>query len=296
MTSHRVYDEPVREHYDHVAEVNGLSPASTMADEIVREKETKAILEFVERVAQELWYDGIYDGTVAERPQEQYGAHIVDVGCGNGYTLNRLATHLHSFSYTGVEFNNKLLELATQQVRGMSNARVIAGDLRERNSIELADATADVVICQRVLINLLESGDQRLALDNIISLVRPGGYLLFIEAFQQGLANLNDARCQFGLIPIEAAIHNCYLPEGFFNHELLSTVSGPGVSPENLLSTHYYVSRVLHDVLQKAVALTGVERNSHFVRFLSSALPHGIGNYSPIQIHFFRKAFKELPA
>jgi SAM-dependent methyltransferase len=267
VKSPRIYDEPVREHYDHVAEVNGLSPASTMADEIVRDKETRVILEFVEQVSQNLWYDALYNGTEAERPQEQHGAHVIDVGCGNGYTLNRLATHLTPFSYTGVEFNAKLLSLASQQVNGLSNARVISGDLRDRASIALADATADVVVCQRVLINLLESRDQRLALNNIISLVRPGGYLLFIEAFQQGLANLNDARCQFGLLPIEAAVHNCYLAEGFFNHDQLSTVSGPGVPPANLLSTHYYVSRVLHDVLQKSLAITGVERNSHFVRW-----------------------------
>lgn len=281
------YDDLVRGHYDNVADECGLSSVSTMADEIVRELETEAILGFVERVGRDLWVEAIHGDAAVGR---SHGAEILDVGCGNGYTLKRLASHVQPFRYTGIEVNDKLRALACQQVQGMPNVSVISGDLRVRDSIEVGDGVADVVICQRVLINLLDGKDQQKALDTIVRLTKRRGYLLFIEACQQGLVNLNEAREQFGLEPIKPAVHNRYLPEGFFAHEMLAAVRGSLAPKKNMFSTHYYISRVLHEILRRAAGRIEGERNSHFVKFMSRALPEGIGDYSPIQIHCYQKA------
>jgi hypothetical protein len=89
--------------------------------------------------------------------------------------------------------------------------------------------------------------------------------------------------------PIPPASHNLYLPDDFFEHPLLHKLELETFNvPPNLLSTHYFVSRVLHEL-----ALSGTKRkftrNSHFVRFFSKALPDGVGEYAPLQICTFWK-------
>lgn len=58
----------VMTHYRKIAAAQGLSPSSTMADETIREMETDAIL------------------SIIDHPRSL----ILDVGCGNGYTLSVL--------------------------------------------------------------------------------------------------------------------------------------------------------------------------------------------------------------
>ena len=284
------YDAKIAVHYDQVAADCGLSPHSTMADEIIRQKETSVIVAFVGRALRE-W---AAQTDPAGRPARTGAATVLDVGCGNGYTLKTLAGALPAGSYLGVEQNGKLRELAQQQAAGHGNIRVLPGDLRVRTSLGLPDESVDILICQRVLINLLSEADAKSALDNIVALVRPQGRLLFIESFAAALLRLNEARAEFGLSPIPPAHHNRYLEEDFFSHPRLQPCASEPPVARNALSTHYYVTRVLHSALSNAVH-SELKRNSHFVKFLSSALPDGVGDYAPLQFHFFVKRGTDVP-
>lgn len=260
------YDSAILEHYAREAAEHGDCPTSTMADEITRAKETTAILDSV-------W---------TFLPQHGAGpVHIVDVGCGNGYTLNVLAQKSAAMPqrqcrYTGLEFTPELREIASRNAR--PEVTILPGDVRKPLQCE----PADVLVCQRVLINLLDPADQRRALGNIVAALKPGGLLIAIEAFASGLERLNEARAEFGLAPIPQAHHNLYLPDDFFDHPMLHKWGEMYRSPRNFLSTHYFVTRVLHDI---ALAATGSQfrRNSHFARFFSEALPDNIGDYSPLR-------------
>ncbi len=284
------YDETIISHYNKIAEEYGLSSRSTMEDEIVRKKETTIIRDFVEHVAYEWRSDFAQNGEYATKKNGDKDLIILDVGCGNGYTIKCLAGDLTSYSYIGVEYNDKLRDLALQQVTGLANVRVLPGDLRVRETINIKNESVDILLCQRVLINLLSHHDTKLALNNILSLVKSNGRLLFIEAFSSGLANLNNARGEFGLEPIGPAYHNKYLEDDFFSHPDLQPCPMPSFNiPKNILSTHYYVSRVLHAALLQQLQQSDWKRNSHFVKFVSTALPDGVGDYAPLQFHFFIK-------
>lgn len=263
------YDEAIRDHYDQVAVECGDSPLSSMADEITRRIETDAILGFV-RAA-------MFDRNVP--------LSVADVGCGNGYTLAEIAEHYPGASLAGFEFNAALRAIAERRFTGGS-ATVMAGDIRDAQFA--GGRKFDVVICQRVLINLLDPRDQKTALDNIISATAPDGRLIFIEAFTSGLSRLNAARAEFGLPPIPQAEHNLYLNDDFFDDAPLMPFRDPywEVSP-NELSTHYYVSRVLHPALSGNRPFV---RNSEFVRFFSQALPDAIGDYTQLRILAFTRA------
>src|SRR5262245_38781008 len=87
-----MYDDSIRKHYDRIADEHGLSPQSTMADDITRRIETNAILSFV-------------SSSVSKGP-------VADVGCGNGYTLSRLAESFPHLNLVGFEPNGALRNLA----------------------------------------------------------------------------------------------------------------------------------------------------------------------------------------
>jgi SAM-dependent methyltransferase len=276
----RKYDQVIGQHYEKVADEHGLSPSSTMADEITRQAETRAIVEFVGDCLRRRKAEGLSDP-----------ARIMDVGCGNGYTLETLLNQYPEQRYVGIEKSDKLRALAETRFIDHVNVIIKAGDIRNNNFF--GDHSVDILVCQRVIINLLDEEDQFIALSNIVRSVEPaidrrsGGKLLFIEGFKSSLANLNRARDEFDLPPILAAHHNLYLPDIIFDRSDLTPIINNGhLPPPNFLSTHYFVSRVLHPVLTYGKP---VKRNSEFVRFFSEALNQFIGEYSPLKLYMFEK-------
>jgi SAM-dependent methyltransferase len=275
----RDYDQSIARHYQHVADSCGLDSTSTMADVMTRERETHAIVRFVERALAARRAAG------AEGP-----ATVLEVGCGNGYTLSVLAARWPTERFVGVEPSQGLRALAASRFPDAGRVTIRAGDIRD--GAFGGDHAADLLICQRVLINLLDVNDQHAALRNIVHAVRgpeagrPGGSLLFIEAHASPLARLNEARAEFGLPPIAPAEHNLYLADDFFDIPQLRPLPGDGPLASNMLSTHYFVARVLHPL---ALGDRAFKRNSEFVRFFSSALPPDVGDYSPLKLHMFEK-------
>ncbi len=268
----REYDALITQHYREVAEAEGLSPTSTMSDERIRTLETKAILGFV----------GNYRDTLPSGRK----IRIADIGCGNGYTLKCLADGVRGIHLTGIEKSEELRKLTLARfAESDGDVEILAGDVRDPGVGE--GRQFDLVICQRVLINLLDLSDQRTALANIVGTVKPGGGLLFLESFEAPLARLNAARAEFDLPAIEPAHHNLYLPEDFFLRDDLELFEGQGSTiPANFLSTHYFVTRVLHPLV---LGDRPFKKNSEFVSFFSDALAPATGDYAPLRLCTFRK-------
>ncbi|MDB4029599.1 class I SAM-dependent methyltransferase [Gammaproteobacteria bacterium] len=261
------YDLDIKNHYDQVAANDKNSSTSTMADLFIRESETKFIINQINKYSQN---------------QDNNELTVLDVGCGNGYTLEILSDEFPNFNLHGLEFTDSLREIANKRF-GAGEIQVAKGDIRDRDS--LPKDAVDVLLCQRVLINLLAPEDQERALNNLIELVNPGGLLLFIECFQSGLENLNSARKEFELDELPPAHHNLYLKDQFFQHDLLTIFDK---SEEESLSTHYFISRVLHETFLRANDKEFI-RNSHFVRFFSNAFPGNVGQYAPLKTMSFIK-------
>ena len=83
---------------------------------------------------------------------------ISDYGCGNGYTLVKLAELFPEANFSGLEYTPKLREIANQK-KGIP-CDVKSCDIRDASSLP---SGVDIVICQRVIINLLDVADQKLA-------------------------------------------------------------------------------------------------------------------------------------
>lgn len=265
----RAYEEAVLQHYREQAASQGLKPTSTMSDQIVREREMDGILR---------WTAALTRG--ASQPT------ILDVGCGNGLTLAELRRRHHSARLVGRDYSQEMTDLARS--RAIPACDIQRGDVR---MIDLAEESIDVIVSQRCVINLLDRDDQKEAFRSLHRTLRPGGHLVAIEAFADAQENLNRARVELGLTPIAQPVHNLWFDSEFFA-EAIRGLFVP-ISPEgagdatlpapNFLSSHYFMSRVVH-----ACVTRGEQKsNTEFVKFFSVLPP--IGNYSPVQIHVLRK-------
>lgn len=270
------YDKKIDQHYKEVAKEFGLSSKSTMLSEITRSMETEAIIQFVDESLRLRKSEG------SSEP-----ATIIDIGCGNGYTLDQLVNQYPDQNYVGIEKSNELRELASSRHQENDRVKILEGDIRDKDFAK--GITADILVCQRVLINLLAIEDQKHALNNILAVVKTGDTLLFLESFISPLALLNEARSEFDLPSIPPPHHNLYLPDDFFEIPELRPLRTDGLTtPPNFLSTHYYVTRVLKSLLTPENK--PFKRNAEFVNFFRYALNQNVGDYSPLKLYVFEKA------
>ena len=261
-------DELILSHYRKQAAEHQLEASSTMLDETTRELEVGAVLQCLTHA-------------VGGSPS----ATLLEVGCGNGYLLAVIRERFPHLRLTGVDYSPDMLELA--EGRKIPDAHVAREDVR---SLTLPPDSFDVIVSERCLINLLDASAQVTALYELHRVLRPGGHLVLIEGFTDGLANLNRARGQLGLPDNQVPYHNLWFEKERFleavqgRFELVGDTNGAaGVPPSNFLSTHYFISRVFYPAVTRAE----IQYNTDFVKFFRF-LPVQ-GDYSPIQLYFMRK-------
>jgi ubiquinone/menaquinone biosynthesis C-methylase UbiE len=264
-------DEIIQSHYKKMAEKHKDSSTSTMEDVIIRQKELESIYTFFNL-----------------KDVRDISNEVLEIGCGNGYTLEQLATKYPETTFHGLDFSHDLLAIANK--RELKNGSFSQGDVRK---LAFKDNSVDIIYSERCLINLLTWEDQQKGLSEIHRVLKKGGFYLMLESFTDGFDNLNKARNELGLDNIPVAHHNLYFNKEHFTEflqPLFSILSGTDLGSDstallpNFLSSHYFSARVLHPLLTKGDPNL---KNTEFVKFFSFLPPSG--NYGPIQAHILQK-------
>lgn len=140
---------------------------------------------------------------------------IADIGCGNAEATLRYAARV--VKCVGIERSAHLRTQAETAAKeaGSSNLSIQAGDVLD---FSLPAAAFDVVITQRVLINLGSWEEQKRAMLNIHRILKPGGRYIMIENTNDALLAVNDVRVGLGMDAIPQHWHN-----RFFDCEELET-------------------------------------------------------------------------
>lgn len=107
-----------------------------------------------------------------------------------------------------------------------------------------------------------------------------------IEAFTDGLKNLNEARRVVGSEPIKQPFHNKYVDKdnfltfikGRFRHYFISHPEFARDYNENFLSSYYFGSRVIYPALIKDKE---IEYNNKFIEFFKFMELYGNYSYVP---------------
>jgi SAM-dependent methyltransferase len=239
-----------------------------MEDAVIRAREIEAIVSVV-------------GGLKAAMPSAPL--RVLDLGCGNGYALEVLASAYPQHRYTGLDFSADMLALARR--RALRGCQWRQGDAR---ALPFPPASFDLVYTERCLINILDRRGQERALGDIHRVLAPGGHYLMIECFTDGMAALNRARTECGLEAISEAHHNRYFDKPAFRRavaplfDVVEPAAFAALPPANFLSSHYFAARVLHPLVTKGTQV----RNTEFVKFFSHLPPYG--EYAPLQIFMLR--------
>jgi SAM-dependent methyltransferase len=214
---------------------------------------------------------------------------VVDLGCGDGRTVLRLAAEHPGLTFVGIDYSEAMVDtgrrlLADQPTQVRDRVRIEVGDLTKLDE-SLGDEVFDVAMTDRVLINLATEEDQFTALAGIAAHVRPGGHYFAIENFFDGQENMNEARASVGLAPIPVRWHNLFIDELRFLAE--SRRWFDEVSVEDFTSTYYFVTRVAYSALCK---VQGVSPDyEHPLHEIATRMP-AVGRFSPIRLVEMRRA------
>lgn len=163
---------------------------------------------------------------------------IVDVGCGDGYSTFEYAARVKSC--IGLELSDHLRLKAEEKFAqlAVANTRFESGDV-----MDLAGYAHrfDLAVTQRVLINLTSWDLQKQAIENVRSVLRPGGLYVMIENTYEGHDAMNDLRASIGLPKLSKHWHNLY----FHHDQLLDHLSRRfRVVAHHTFGPYYLITRV----------------------------------------------------
>lgn len=133
---------------------------------------------------------------------------VIDLGCGNGYTLISLAKHLREWDLVGIDFSKNLIEgakyLLGQERAGLQSipSFICSDALKHLESI--SNNSIKYIITERFIQNLPNVNWQKKAIEEIYRVLQKGGKLLMCEGSKTGFNALNDLRKKLGLPSIPA--------------------------------------------------------------------------------------------
>lgn len=215
------------------------------------------------------------------------GARVLDIGCGDGNTTLEIARAFPSLRIAGIDYSAEMIRNAGRNLSSSDDladrVEFYEGDARSLTS-SIEPASFDLVVSVRSLINLPSASEQYGSLEQISSVLRPGGRYLAIENFLDGHANLNAARRKMGLSEIPIRWHNLYFDREEFAIRCAAWFDG--CEMDDFASGYYYATRVLYSAYAKSCG----EQPSyeHEIHRLAVGLPP-TGAFSPVRLAILTK-------
>lgn len=260
--------DKIRNYWEERARKYLDNPAATTDDVYLRELEILSLIQTLREI-------GFSKGS------------FLDVGCGDGYSILKMAHALENFSFLAIDYSQNMIKLAEQRLASKpelkSRVQFMVGDVMALEEIS-SRSLYDVVLSDRCLINLGSFENQSQAIAQIANHTKLGGYYIAIENFIEGHENMNEARRHLGLPEIPVRWHNLYFEEKpfvrcverFFQDILFKEFS----------SSYYFATRVIYSAMCQ-MKKEAPDYN-HEIHQLAVRLPW-VGKFSPIRMAVMRR-------
>lgn len=179
------------------------------------------------------------------------GPNVLDIGCGNGYTLISLARVLEG-NLIGLDFSENMIQGARSLVERFK------GELRREPSFDVCDvrklpypdSSFDTVVSERLIFNLPTREDQEATIREVHRVLKPGGVYLMVEGNEDGLRRLNAVRVAVGLEAIPTADSESFSSLKLKEDELAGWLEPSfEIRDRQFFGTYYLISRVVHPLL-----------------------------------------------
>lgn len=172
-------------------------------------------------------------------------ANILDAGCGEGEgTL--VYAEIEGTQVQAVDFSETRLKKAKERLAGRDNVRFKQVDFLEDYEL---DGDYDIIVSQRLLINLTEWELQKKVLLDFKEMLKAGGKLLMMEGSQEGVDELNVFRATYGLKPIPVRWHNLFFKDG----EMAAFMQENGfrLVEEDGLGAYFFLTRGIRPIYEE---------------------------------------------
>lgn len=226
--------EDIRDYWDKQIQEHGLETCATAFDFQLKNLEVYYIGEF---------FRELFELSKGEKS-------VLDLGCGTGYLGVALTQTYPNLRYLGVDYSHAAIVYANKRVEDLK----LSGNIKflEANAIGIDKMNLglfDVVITERLLINLGSVDNQMECLESIGRVLKPGGYWLMLEGMVEGWEKLNEVRKLFGLYEIG----NHWTQTKMRESELMSYIykKGYSVMKKQCFGMYYFLSRVIHPLVIK---------------------------------------------
>ena len=253
------YRERVDEHYQKQAKEHGITLKSTMPDKNIRELEISNIIKYLND-----------------------GDNCLELGCGNGAASIEIAKK-RNLNQISIDYSKEMIELAKSQDKSGIIGTI---DFEQGDILDLKISREfDVVFTVRCIINLMDKNDQKKSLESLANLVKNNGKLILLEAFSDGLEEINMVRDELGLESIPPAHHNLHLVK----NDVIKHLKNHGMKlliEDCFLSSYYFWTRAISPALLKAnnVKIKFDSKLDSYFKYLPA-----YGNFSHIKILIFKK-------
>ncbi len=260
----RIDAEKVRQYWEERAREFAGNPDATTNDVYLRELEARTLVEQLQAL---------------DLPD---GAEVLDVGCGNGYTLLIIAEHFEKLRFVGMDYSAAMIESAATLLAGRPNLKnrvsFMVGDVTRLNEF-IGDRLFDCIMSDRCLINLASFEVQSEAIGSLSKHLKAGGHFVAIENFMEGQRELNEARAALGLPEIPVRWHNIFFNEDEFVEVCQKHFTD--VRIHEFASSYYFATRVIYSGMCR---MQGVEPDyRHEIHQLAVKLPVS-GRFCPIRM------------
>jgi len=210
------------------------------------------------------------------------GSEVLDVGCGNGYTLLIIAEYFQNLRFTGVDYSDAMIDSANALLGAKEHMQgrvsFMTGDVT-RLELSIEERHFDCIMSDRCLINLASFDVQAEAIGALSKHLKKGGHFIAIENFMEGQRELNEARAALDLPEIPVRWHNI-----FFNEDEFMAVCRKyfeDVRIHEFASSYYFATRVIYSGMCK---MQGIEPDyRHEIHQLAVKLPVS-GRFCPIRM------------
>lgn len=272
-------DKFIQDHYENVAKNFGLSGRCTIQDPKIRTHELQFLRAEITN----------YINTFEKNPV------ILDLGCGNGYTIEVLSQEFPNSFFIGIEPHRELLELAQTRLNSLKNKNV---KFLEGNALtplydnKYHEFCFDIIISERMMVNLTSDQQQEQVFKNISESLLPGGNYLLIESFLEPLQKLNLIRKENLLgEALKPSEHNLYMKFTLLRKLIKFGLFTQETEYLDNLTPHFFLTRIFHPLtrsdgskMKENILIDTLEKSGSFERLKGQFL-------SPIQFFKFAKKY-----
>jgi ubiquinone/menaquinone biosynthesis C-methylase UbiE len=208
--------------------------------------------------------------------QNMTDGDVLDIGCGNGYTLIRVAQQYRGHM-VGLDFSANMIEGAHKLVDQFADTFLVKPDFRvaDVRKLDFPDNSFDFIISERLIQNLPTKAVQLDTIREAHRVLKPGGVYLMVEGTDSGLQRLNAIRAPLGLDTIEPVYADFNISALRFNEEEINAFLKTlyNIEKMHFFGTYYLISRVVHPLLVAPASPKWDAKINRIARDIARILP-----------------------